>query len=240
MLLQATTFISLVAIAPTALADDSSTSAPPGAVNPPVSPAQSSTPLPLPSMKVPAALSGNKEELDNTPLKDIMGNVELTVEPQEMIIKSKHGFRIRVKNNSDRAIVFDGEHANANIGGKVISCMDVVDFDEMFDKPETFASSWRIGATSTLTDGLTIGTWQTVGDMLKTQNFFKRYGKDEQRREHSEERFNQRVLWPGDTSAGIILFPSNESLRGATISLPVSSFFNPKDQAVVTSAPPAR
>jgi hypothetical protein len=190
-------------------------------------PAANSSPLSLPPV--------TRAEANSLPLAQIIAGVDFLVEPQDMVIKGKHAIRIRVKNNSDRALVFNGEMATAKVGDTSISCMDNRDFDDLFDAPETFASNWSIGAGAVLTDALTVGTWQTVSDMLKTKSF-KRYGADEERRDQDQERFGQRILWPGDSSSGIIVFPCEQSLSGAMLSLPVSSLFNGNDKAVVNSS----
>jgi hypothetical protein len=168
------------------------------------------------------------------PLKEVVAKVEFVVEPEELVVKGKQGVRIKVKNNCDRALIFNGEMATAKIGETKVNCMDNQDFDEMFASPATFASNWSIGFGSTVSDALSIGSWQTVNDMLKSKSF-KRYGKDEERRQQDEERFGQRILWPGDSSSGYIFFPAEQSLSGAELTLPVSSFFNSKDQAEVVS-----
>ena len=191
-------------------------------------PALNSSPLSLPSV--------SRADASGLPLAQLLASVDFVVEPQDMVIKGKHAIRIRVKNNSDRALVFNGEMATAKVGDTSISCMDNRDFDDLFDAPETFASNWSIGAGAVFTDALTVGTWQTVSDMLKTRSF-KRYGLDEERRDQDQERFCQRILWPGDSSSGIIVFPCEQSLSGAALSLPVSSLFNGNDKSVVNSSP---
>ena len=170
-------------------------------------------------------------------LAEALSHVELIIEPQDMVIKGRHGLKIQVKNQSDRALLFGGDKATAKIGETEFSCMDIRDFDELFATPPAFASSWSIGAGQTLKSALTVGTWQAGGDIFKSsRGGILQYGKDEERRQDDENRFGQRVLWPGETSSGVLLFRCEQPLAAAKVTLPVSSFFNSKERSFISGS----
>jgi hypothetical protein len=168
------------------------------------------------------------------PLAQLVGRIEFRIDPADMVIKGRHGLRIHVKNNTDRALIFSGEKASAKSGEAVFSCMDIRDFDELFAAPPNFAASWSIGARETVKAAFTVGAFPALNDMLKGRPGPGYYGKDELRRQGEDDRFGQRVLWPGESSSGILLFRSEQSLVGAQVTLPVSSFFNTKEQSEIT------
>jgi hypothetical protein len=166
--------------------------------------------------------------------------VELLVERKDVVIKGKHGLRIQVKNNSDQALVFCGERATATIGKTVFNCLDTKNFDELISAPPGNAVNWSIGLGETLAEALTMGGWQAVADMrTSTSPGLKRYGKDEERREQAAERFGQRLIYPGESSSGILLFSCDQSLQEAAVTLPVSSCVNSNEQSVISNSPPA-
>lgn len=173
------------------------------------------------------------------PLSGMIAQIDFEVDRKDLVVKGRHGLRITVRNNSDRALIFHGEKATAAMDGAQFSCMEIKDFDELFASPPTIASNLAIGARETIREALTLGAWQAVSDAFKSKNPLKRYGRDEERRQVDEGVFQQRVLWPGESSSGTLLFRCEQPLIGAVVSLPICSFFKSTDQAAITNAPPA-
>lgn len=182
--------------------------------------------------------SSVQQKPESQALKDIAASdLKLTVDPQDLVIRGKHGLKIKVSNNSDRAVIFSGELATATQKGKKLKCMDIDEFDYLVLSRPTFINTIGHNTREVVSAALTVGALQTANDVLKNRSVLKSYGKDEERRQDEEERFGQRILWPGDSSTGIILFSdAKESLAGAQIKLPVSSFFDIKDQAFISNS----
>ncbi len=173
-----------------------------------------------------------------TPLNSILNTaIEISAGANDIVIKGKHGLRIKVTNRSDRPVLFDGEKASASTRTVQYKCVDIDTFDELNMIPPLFRSTLSADAGSALSPSL-LSSRQN-DDLLKLKNtMLTKRGKDDLRKESDQERFGQRILWPGDSSEGIILFPAEESLVGAVVTVPIYSFFDSKDQATVSTTSP--
>jgi hypothetical protein len=144
---------------------------------------------------------------------------------------------ITVANNADRPITFDGDAAAANCAGGPLACVPLTKLEKLSVLPEqssNFGKKFATDLAATTTAAVTVGWYQTIRDQKRFSGPIiapdgGRYGLDEQRRQDQLRRFGKRVLWPGDTSTGVIYFDTGAALTGATIDLPVSSYYDPND-----------
>lgn len=171
------------------------------------------------------------------PLNTAKSAIEISVLPQDIVVRGKHGLKIQVKNNTDRAIIFNGEQATANLRQTEYRSMNVDQFDDLFAESPAFMNRLRRNLSQTALAAVTVGGAQTAYDALKNSKpVLRSYGHDEERRQEDQERFGQRILWPGDSSTGVVLFASDEPLTDAVVSIPVASFFDAADKASVSSS----
>ncbi len=171
------------------------------------------------------------------PLKSVADSaIKIWAGPNDIVVKGKHGLRIKVTNNSDRPVLFDGEKASAKTLVTEYKCVDIDTFDELNMVPPTFRSTLSADAGSAVAPKLPVATKSGKLSLLDSnKSVLPSLDKDMQRKQSEQERFGQRILWPGDSSEGIILFPAEESLVGAVVSLPICSFFDSADQASVST-----
>lgn len=194
------------------------------------SPSIGETDLQAPTPKV------EEKPASNEPLSLAKARIEITVSPQDIVLRGKHGLKIQVKNNTDRPIIFNGEEATAKLHQNEYKSMNVDQFDELFAESPKFMNKLRRNMSQTAIAAVTVGGAQTAYDAIKSSKpVLKTYGQDEERRQEDQERFGQRILWPGDSSTGVVLFSAEEPLTDAVVSLPVASFFDANDKALVSS-----
>lgn len=115
--------------------------------------------------------------------------------------------------------------------------MNVDQFDELFAESPAFSNRLRRNLSQTALAAVTVGGAQTVFDAMKNSKpVLRAYGRDEERRQEDQERFGQRILWPGDSSTGVVLFSAEEPLTEAVVSIPAASLFDANDKALVSGA----
>ncbi len=192
---------------------------------------------------VSLAQASKSETTDSTrvsgsaPLESIIKTaIEISAGPNDIVIKGKHGLRIKVTNKSDRPVLFDGEKACAKTLSTEYKCVDIDTFDELNLIPPTFRSTLSAETGSAVNQKPPLASKPIgIGLLNSNKNVLAKLGKDAQGKNSEQERFGQRILWPGDSSEGIVLFPAEESLVGAVVTVPVCSFFNSADQASVST-----
>jgi hypothetical protein len=153
------------------------------------------------------------------------------------------GLLISVTNNADRPLLFDGDAAVvSSMPGGALPCVSLSTLAQLSVLPEqsdSFKRRFVTDAKATGAAAVTVGWVQTLHDQKRFSGPVVgpnggRYGLDEQRREDELRRFGKRVLWPGDESSGVIYFDSPGALTGATINLPVSSYYDQDDRSTVS------
>lgn len=179
------------------------------------------------------AESGKPEALQ----KLVADQISVRIENRDVSVKGRHGLQIEVTNNSDRAVILNGELATARLADKDYGVAILDEFEGLpGSQPRFLAELNSMDDSAAAQAAVSVSSWKTVNDMLKSESTrFTCYGKGEQKRRSVEHRFGQRILWPGDSSSGIIVFNSPEPLVGAVLSIPVRSFFEPSDIAVAKS-----
>ena len=159
----------------------------------------------------------------------------------DIVLKKFRGLKIRVTNNTDRPLIFDGDSATATIQGATKNCASLVQMEEINRLPHTFGQKLSSDLKATTTAAVTVGAVQTAEGFKKQFGpILPRYERDERRREVEDGRFGQRVIYPGDFSEGIVYFLTNESLQGSSIKVPATSLYDNKDKAALDSEPPAQ
>ncbi|MBU6455028.1 MAG: hypothetical protein KGS72_24875 [Cyanobacteria bacterium REEB67] len=188
----------------------------------------------------------------SAPLAEILNQVPARIEGQDSRRGKYQGWKVTVTNNSDRPLLFDGDAAVSLSlpGAAPAPCVSMEKLAQLSVLPEQSASFKKRLATdvkATAVAAVTIGWAQTIHDQKQGSGVVVaanggRYGLDEQRREDQLRRFGKRVLWPGDSSSGIIYFAASvaaANAAGATgalpikISIPVASYYDKADQGVL-------
>lgn len=160
----------------------------------------------------------NKKPLE--PLSAVLSNVLLSTGPQEVILGPYHGLPVHVKNATDRPLLFNGDAAVIRLGNHSIRPVTIRQIDQLVDPMETV----RDDIIATIKAGVTVGLAPTIRqEEVQRGPILNRYGADELRREDEQSRFGKRIIWPGDTTDGIVYFQTTSSLRGGTFELPVCS-----------------
>ncbi|MBY0357168.1 MAG: hypothetical protein K2W82_04135 [Candidatus Obscuribacterales bacterium] len=163
--------------------------------------------------------------------QSLVGDV-LAVEDRELTVGKNKGLLIKVRNTSDRPVVFDGGSAVAVVKGKQLQCSSLEQIQKAADPPTGIAKLAMRGTGA----ALSIGGIATLKDAIRNAGPVpNRYGGDERRRSDEYASFKKRALWPNDISEGYLFFVTGESLRGAEISLPVYTLYNDADKVVLKS-----
>ena len=150
------------------------------------------------------------------------------------------GLLISVQNNSDRPLLFDGDAATTKIAGAITACIPLSKLEKLSVLPEqsdSFGKRFVTDLKATTSATVTIGWAQTIRDQKQGSGPVVaanggRYGLDEQRRQDQYKRFGKRVLWPGDSTAGVIYFDAKKTTI-SDIDLPVSSYYDSADKATM-------
>lgn len=174
-------------------------------------------------------------------LKDIAArDLELKISSEDVQVRGKHGVRVYVKNNTDRAVIFSGDKATATINGVDYNCMSPLgEFDDLSGSQPTFISDLNDSSSDSPTSAISINGLESASDLLRsTKQRIRHFSKPKPNVDKSN--FGQRILWPGDSCSGTIMFPAAESLRYSVLKIPVSAFFDSSDQALATNQRPAQ
>lgn len=187
---------------------------------------------------------GPHPEKISTPLSTIVeggaqlkGKVEGVASPRGKY----QGLLIAVENHSDRPVIFDGDAASLKVGGAEVVSVPMSKLAELSVLPEqskSFARRFGTDLQATTTAALTVGWVPTIRDQKRGSGPIVgdnggRYGLDEQRRTDQLRRFGKRVLWPGETTSGVLYFDSRAQLSAVAVNMPVSSYHDQTDRAVL-------
>lgn len=142
-----------------------------------------------------------------------------------------------VENRTSIPIIIDADHAVLGAGASGQSmCASQKDIDAIGRPPTTMAQKFKSNLKATIVAAGTIGG-EEMFEGFKTERkpVRERYEWDEQRREHEEDRFGERLLYPGDTTQGSVYFPLQaDEHPGMIISMPVKSFYNGANKAILS------
>lgn len=174
-----------------------------------------------------------KAALKAKPLKDIASKtIQVLVEQEDVVVRGKHGVRIHVVNKSDRAVIFNGDDAIATLNGVEHPSSIMSEFDDLSGSQPTFINDLDASDPGR-PEAISIRGIQSYNDLLKKPKpTLDRFNRDDyQRKEADQTRFGQRILWPGDSSSGTIIFQSSEALGNSRLKIPICSFFDAADRA---------
>jgi hypothetical protein len=183
----------------------------------------------------PPAIDVTKdEEPKPVPLTNLLGSLTVSSQTFEVYLKNLVGLELTVHNGTDRPLVVDAEKCIAELSEVKFHSVGAEQIDYAVRHPHSLATGIELKAARITVAAVSIGAYQTITDFfVQAGPVLKRYGVDEKRREIEERAFGSRVVWPGETSSGIVYFPGDTSLRGAMLNIPVHSLFDPTDQATV-------
>lgn len=182
----------------------------------------------------PAVDVTKDEETKPVPLTNQLDSLKVSSDTFEVYLKNLIGMELSVHNGTDRPLVVDGEKCVAELNDVKLHSVGAEQIDYAVRHPHSRATSIELKTTRIAVAAVSIGALQTISDFkLQSGPVLKRYGVDEKRRETEEQAFGSRVVWPGETSKGIVYFPSDTSLRGAVLNIPVHGLFDPTDQATL-------
>jgi len=122
-----------------------------------------------------------------------------------------YGFVVDVKNESEEALVFDGEHAMATSPTCQFQLASVSDVASIPSPRKPFLSRFLDGTIETAIGAGGVGSVAAVTDVVNNAGPVEhRYGPDEARRIDEQSRFGRRVLFPGESSVGVVYFKKSK------------------------------
>lgn len=188
-------------------------------LNPP--PAGSPNAIPSPSSVLPSAGLGSAAA--NQPLQATVGAVELAIGNAPVEVGNCIGVKIHIQNNTNSPLLLDGDRASLEKGGNTMACVTNSTVELNADPPQTIGQIAKNG----LAGAVTIGAALAIHDqMIQNGPILGRFRGDERRREAAAERFGKRIVWTGDSTEGVIFFPTTNvgDINGGNVKVPVCTF----------------
>jgi len=143
-----------------------------------------------------------------------------------IVLGPLQGVRVEVENDTDRPVLFDGDMATANAGSVQLHAAGTADVEDAVCPTKTKAQRFVHDVKASTVAALTVGTLPAVHDAaIQSGPLPERYGADDARRVEELSRFGKRVLWPGDTTSGVLYFKVDQPIGQCEIEMPVSSSF---------------
>lgn len=163
-------------------------------------------------------------------LSEKVGAITIGAADKLTSLKRFTGVSITVTNQSDRVIEVNGEECTEGAGGTQRKCATIREISTEIDAPDSPQRKPLRDVAQTLTAAATVGAYPALRDqVIDSRSVRGRYGWDEKRRQQRITFFGKRVLYPGDTTSGIIYFPG--SFKGtSSFSIPVSDFYDSTDK----------
>lgn len=176
----------------------------------------------------------NSVRIDKTVLAPLASvgstQIDFIVQPSPVVINGLHSVQVTVRNHTDRPVIVEGSAAVATVGGDSYRCAPVTALEPKKVPREDLVGKIKSDTKATVTAAATIGVWQSVHDQLQMSGPIpKRYGWDEKRRSNELSAFERRILWPGDSTQGLMFFDSDQ-LDKAELVVPVESQYDKADR----------
>jgi hypothetical protein len=187
----------------------------------------------------PVTTIGSKPDSNKQlPLTSVIGaDASMSIQPNEVMLGKMRGLVVEVRNNTDRPLLFDGDHATATISGSQYTATPVSSISDSVTPDRTKKQVFEADVKATVTATVTVGAVQAIeGVRTQAKPVLERYGADEVRRQDEIARFGKRIVWPGDNTRGTVYFSISKSLKGASVAMPVQSMFFPNDQTSLTKS----
>jgi hypothetical protein len=179
------------------------------------------------------------------PLKSVINlSADMKVDRDEVGMGGLRELTVEITNNTDRALIFEGNKASAVVAGETVPCVPESELDRIVNPFLSGKKRFESQFVNSLAGAATLGAVPTAKGILNQSGpVLQRYGCDEKRRENEVARFGKRIVWPGDSTKGIVYFTAEQPLSGAAIQMPVLSLYDLSDQAfivhTITTPPPA-
>jgi hypothetical protein len=174
------------------------------------------------------------------PLSSIITKAKLSIIGRDVITNGLHGIMISVANDTDRPLIFDGDAAIATVSGAKYTAAPIAGLEPPKSPPDDPKGKLKSDLWATASSAVTVGALQTVLDQKRFDGpILGRYEQDEDRRRNEASRFGKRVVWPGDSSQGVVYFNGVTTLQDAALSVPVHVLYNNDEQAVLRTDGPA-
>ena len=170
-----------------------------------------------------------------TPLANIAPTgLDVSLERAPTPLHGLIALRMTVKNNTDRPVSFNANAAIATIGSTMLKAAPMQDLSDRIKQPDNPKGYFGRSVENTVTAAISVGVVQSVdGEMRYRRSIADRYGFDNANRMDRLARFGERVLWPGDSSAGLVYFKTGDLPSGTAIQIPIADFYNNNDSAMV-------
>jgi hypothetical protein len=180
--------------------------------------------------------STDSDKSSEPSLASVINRAKLSIVGRDVIANGLHGVMIVVANNTDRPLIFNGDEAIATILGAQYSAAPTAQLEPPKSPPDNFKGKLKSDLWATTTAAVTIGAVQTAIDQKRFDgSILGRYEQDEDRRRNEASRFGKRVVWPGDSSEGVLYFSGATNFQDAAVSLPVRALYNNDEQALLRS-----
>ncbi len=202
-----------------------------------ITPSSSAAPLKLGGFQAVDVFNTNKTQVLSPLASVAQTTIDIQALPVDVKLKGLQGITIKVRNNTDRPVYFRGDEAAATIDGARISAAQMPEIEDLIPTRDNPKGYGLRSVVATISAAVTVGAVQTVEDQV-TENgpMAGRYGWDNARRIDRQTRFAKRVLWPGDSSEGVIYLKTNKALSGAVVELGVSAYYDASDRAILRCA----
>jgi hypothetical protein len=177
--------------------------------------------------------SENKDAI--TPLANVAPTgLDVALERTPSSLRGLTALRLTVKNNTDRPVSFNANAATATIGSTALKASPMQDLSDRIKQPDNPKGYFERSVENTVTSAISVGVVQAVnGEMRYRRSIADRYGFDNANRMDRLGRFGERVLWPGDSTVGLVYFKTDDLPSGTAIQIPIADFYNNKDNAVM-------
>ncbi len=140
-------------------------------------------------------------------LKSELPNITSSLDRRAYVLKPFTAFLITVTNGSKRTIELDADNAVALSNGESRKCASMLEIENAIKLPDSPRHKYFKDVKASITAIATVGTAGAVTDQLNESGPVKdRYGFDEKRREDQLKLFSRRVLFPGESTSGLIYF----------------------------------
>lgn len=132
------------------------------------------------------------------------------------------GVKVEVENDTDQPLLFDGDQSAATSGTIRLPVATLADVEAVICPVKTKEQRLMHDIKASTVAAVTVGSVPAAGDArIQAGAVLQRYGEDQARRAGEQVRFGKRILWPGDTTSGVLYFRTDQSLRQFMIEMPV-------------------
>ena len=171
------------------------------------------------------------------PLKSFINSgLTMTVDQRNIAFEHLAGVQITVVNKTGRGILVDGTRATVTSGGAPLNAIPVTVLQKAVLPKSGLDQALKSIGTNIVPAAMTIGVVPAVKDEFKIRKpVLQRYGPDEKRREVESSRFGRRIIWPNQSTQGILYFQTDSPLATSHVEIPAATLFDTTDACVLSS-----